>query len=250
MKLDNSLCEHAREEASRLDFQSADDAQRRLCELSKNWDDTLAAHRRWVVESYIQGKCYVAGRVQLRSDDFEFDVIFRFPPASFRLSEPRTASDEICGFSSGENWREQRVFVPIAHFVYVPKDRIPSVVSLERPQTRSDFLRHRYAPIDRIGKAVSVFTERKGTRSESRHSAIKGSDSPDSVVKCGTDVSECVADDKRELIQRERFWQADFVNLVSHTSVFVGNGFQFMVIAKADELGVQLRNVMLCSAEF
>lgn len=245
--IDNSEC--IREETPRCYFQSTDDVQRHIREMIKNWNDAIAAEKRGVVESYIQGKFYIAGRVLIRPHDFEFDVVFRVLPSRDLPGSAETGNLYGCALEASEDRSEQGVFVPIAHFIDSPEGRVSSLVSLECHKKRPYFFGDRCAPLDCIREGGSVLAEWKRASPELRFSTFQIGDGPNSVVKCGANIGNSIPDEKREIIQREWFRQADFVNLVSRLYVVLGNDFLHMVFPKSDDLGIQLLNVMPCSVD-
>src|SRR6185437_8489806 len=137
-------------EPSRLRFDSADDAARFADQLVKDANRRFACKRLGLVEGYVKMEIEIVVQLRTALHGDEFELVFIAVPGG-RVQDHCVAASDLHDSEHAEpnvNGGEDQHFVlaSVAGVIQTPESDVPSLVRLELPHERKDFLRERLGP--------------------------------------------------------------------------------------------------------
>ncbi len=229
-----------------LCFDSGDDALDHACKCVEDGNRWLAAHNLDIAHRYEEGDLDIVLNVHTRLDAHELHLVFRAIPPR-HADAPGTADLKTINVRvahrHGDGLKDL-MFIGVTQLVQGPEQIIPSLVWLERPQQRQDFVRNVLAPaLDHVFEVRSGISKREGgldslTPDGGHGRGVAGTVQRSAQVDhgIGSDVGQCDWHGLHEL---------DLVNLLSSVRVRLNDSGVWVCTEKGSNLPVKIASVML-----
>src|SRR5579872_1119449 len=144
-----------------------------------------------VVKSYRASDLYLVVRALALNNSTEFDLVFRAVPGGIEVQPSNGSGTNHGSKLRGKTNAENSVLIGDSNLVESPEDIIPSLVWLERPKDRKQFLWNVFAPSAHIVLEVGdTPTEGEVGIQRILIPACEGSDSETCVVKRGSNLMD------------------------------------------------------------
>lgn len=237
-------------ESPTLPFASRQDALDYAHQCVQDANHWLAVNNWNIAENYRKAQIQLVFQLCIGSSPCKYDLSF--------LAIPDQIMNHVSGFEAlthkgptdfEVDGRDDRVLIPVTYFIESPEGIIPSFVWLEGRKERRDILRQILAPsIDAVLKAYSIISEgevcmskglAKLSHGESVAEFIQGR--PKVVNRIDDDVIESFRNggDQLKLVQ----------DMIGRLRVWLDNRNAWFTFVENPNLGIEVRNMMLCSNE-